>query len=51
MCLGMVNGLASCGFFSHNDPPHSQHILHTTILTREGDVASSMHIRGSWVGL
>ena len=32
-------------------PQHIQYILHTTILTPEGDAASSTHIRGSWVGL
>ena len=51
MCPGMVNGLASCGFFSHDVPHHSQHILHTIILTPKDDVTSSTHIRGSWVGL
>ena len=34
-----------------NNPQHSQHILHALILTPEGDVASSTHIRGSWAGL
>ena len=43
------------GWISHysavTDPLHSKHILHALILTPEGDVASSTHIRGSWVGL
>ena len=26
-------------------------VHHTTILTPEGDVASSTHVKGSWVGL
>ena len=34
-----------------NEPHYNQHILHTIILTPEGDAASSTHIRGSWVGL
>ena len=34
-----------------NNPSQSEHILHPIILTPEGDVASSTHIRGSWVGL
>ena len=36
---------------STNAPQHKVHILHTIILTPEGDVTSSTHIRGSWVGL
>ena len=43
------------GWISHypviTNPLHSKHVLHTIILTPEGDVASSTHIRGSWVGL
>ena len=39
------------GCHSPKEPRHSQHVFHTTILTPEGDVASSTHIRGSWVGL
>ena len=34
-----------------NEPQHTKHSLHPIILTPEGDVASSTHIRGSWVGL
>ena len=44
-------GWVGCCCLSTNDPEHSKHILHTIILTPEGDVASSTHIRGSWVGL
>ena len=34
-----------------NAPQHYQYLLHTTILTSQGDVTSSTHIRGSRVGL
>ena len=34
-----------------NGPHISQHISHTTILTPEGEVASSTQTWGSWVGL
>ena len=44
------NGWAGC-CPSSNNPQHNHHILHTIILTPEGDVTSSTHIRGSWVGL
>ena len=44
-------GWGVCCCLIPNDPQHIQYILHTIILTPEGDVASSTHIKGSWVGL
>ena len=44
-------GWVGCCCLISNGPQHSQHSLHTIILTPEGDVASSTHIRGSWAGL
>ena len=45
------SGWDSCCCLIPYGPHHTQYILHTIILTLEGDVASSTHIRGSWVGL
>ena len=44
-------GCICCCCLTTNKPQHNYHILHSIILTPEGDVASSTHIRGSWVGL
>ena len=44
-------GWVDCCCLIPNVPRQTQYILHTIILTPEGDVASSTHIRGSWVGL
>ena len=45
------SGWFGCCCLIPNGPQHSWHIIHTIILTPEGDVASSTHIGGSWVGL
>ena len=45
------DGWVSCCCLIPYGPHHAQYILHNTILTPEGDVASSTYIRGSWVGL
>ena len=50
-CVLGWGGWVGCPCLIPNGPQHNHHILHTTILTPEGDVASSTHIRGSWVGL
>ena len=45
---------SDAGYIVHlhftNNPLYKQHIFYI-ILTPEGDVTSSTHIRGSWVGL
>ena len=43
-------GWVSCCLIPYG-PHHTQFILHTNMLTPEGDAASSTHIRGSWVDL